>query len=133
MRWFFNIHFLFAVLFAFAALTFSTDAWAHGNHQSRAGPNKLTAVTEKVLLSPAEHNQRTTVLASSTLAHLTEFGGKQSGVMCCCGSICFSCCSLLAQEIVISTPLTPIVRLLPIKTLPASGLGFERIRRPPKI
>ena len=127
-----NIRALLAILLAVAALAIAPEAWAHGSDHPRS-----VRTERQVNIGETTHHHRPLQIEdpvqalSATTGQRTEPGERCGGSMCC-GSVCVSCCSLLTAELSIPMPASSAKRLNPVKSLPQTGIGAERIRRPPK-
>ena len=130
MRLLVNIRFVLAAMLALSILPLATGAWAHGNHE-----HTQTGATERQIFPSTSLPDSGTGVrgyeASGAIGGHFARQGKCGGL--CCGSVCVSCCSLIAPDVGFARPLPTMMRLELSTGLSQAGLGPDRIRRPPKV
>ena len=122
---------LAALLLALTTIFMASEASAHGSPHHGANRTDRGANIETLFhpihLTVAMAEPRT----APTIGQRTQMAGHCGGAACC-GSVCVTCCSLLANDVVIPEPAGSAKRVKIAKGPPQSGFGSQRIRRPPK-
>lgn len=125
---------MIAVLLGLATLAFAPQAWAHGSDHHRStqieSQGALSDTIQDRLLQIAPTGQ--SHFAPAGAGTLNSKSQGHCGASMCCGSVFVSCCALLTEEVAFLTPAASATRVKFAKGPPQSGLGSERIRRPPK-
>jgi hypothetical protein len=124
---------LIALLFGLVTLAFAPEAWAHGSHHHRTPrieSHGAARDTSQYRLLQMDSMVQSHVGLADARKRTTESQGH-CGASMCCGSVCGTSCSL-TEEVVIPRPAASAKRLKFAQGPPQSGLGVERISRPPK-